>query len=89
MFDNMLTVLESRSSVFAKILNAQAPAPTAAKRPSVGATKGKEKSNKGKHGDSHKQMDLLIDLMSIMVSQIGAGSTLDEFLQKKISEKKK
>lgn len=89
MFDNMLTVLESRSSVFAKMLNAQAPVPTATKRPSVGATKGKEKSNKGKHGDSHKQMDLLIDLMSIMVSQIGAGSTLDEFLQKKISEKKK
>jgi hypothetical protein len=30
MFDNMLTVLETRSSVFAKMLNAQAPAPTSA-----------------------------------------------------------
>ena len=90
MFDNMLTVLETRSSVFAKILNAQAPAPTTAKRPSVGATKkDKEKDKKGKHGDSHRQMDILIDLMSIMVSQIGSGSTLDEFLQKKLGEKKK
>ena len=91
MFDNMLTVLESRSSVFAKMLNAQAPAPTAAaKRPSVGASKAdKDKSKKGKHGDSLKQMDLLIDLMSVMVSQLGSGSTLDEFLQKKLGEKKK
>ena len=90
MFDNMLTVLESRSSVFAKMLNAQAPGPAVAKRPSVGATKpDKEKAKKGRHGDSHSQMDLLIDLMSIMVSQIGEGSTLDEFLQKKIGEKKK
>ena len=90
MFDNMLTVLETRSSVFAKILNAQVT--TTAKRGGVkvGDKKGDKKDlhKKGKHGDSHHQMDILIDIMGLLVTQIGSGSTLDEFLQKKLSEKK-
>jgi hypothetical protein len=89
MFDNMLTVLETRSSVFAKMLNAQAPAPT--RRGSVKVDKRGDKQavqKKGKHGDSHRQMDVLIELMGILVTQIGSGSTLDEFLQKKLNEKK-
>ena len=89
MFDNMLTVLETRSSVFAKMLNAQAPSPT--KRGSVKVDKRGDKQGvqkKGKHGDTHRQMDVLIDLMGMLVTQISSGSTLDEFLQKKLNEKK-
>ena len=91
MFDNMLTVLETRSSVWAEILNNQVPT-TTAKRGGVkiGDKKGDKKDihKKGKHGDSHNQMDILIDIMGLIVNQIGSGSTLDEFLQKKLSEKK-
>jgi hypothetical protein len=89
MFDNMLTVLETRSSVFAKMLNAQAPVTT--KRGSVRVDKKGDKQGnqkKGKHGDTHRQMDVLIELMGILVTQVGSGSTLDEFLLKKIGEKK-
>lgn len=89
MFDNMLTVLETRSSVFAKMLNAQAPS-ASGERSNVGGKKkeaqGKEK--KGKHGDSHRQMDILIEMMGVLISQIGSGSNFDDFLQKKLSEKK-
>ena len=89
MFDNMLTVLETRSSVFAKMLNAQAPS-ASGERSNVGGKKkeapGKEK--KGKHGDSHTQMDILIEMMAVLISQIGSGSNFDDFLQKKLSEKK-
>lgn len=89
MFDNMLTVLETRSSVFAKILNAQAP--TTTKRGNVKVDKRGDKqgaNKKGKHGDSHRQMDILIELMGVLVNQIGSGSTLDEFLNKKLGEKR-
>ena len=88
MFDNMLTVLESRSSVFAKMLNAQAP--SGVKRSSVGDKKSEKKEpvRKGKHGDQLHQMDVLIDLMALLITQIGEGSTLDEFLQKKVGEKR-
>jgi hypothetical protein len=89
MFDNMLTVLETRSSVFAKMLNALAPVTTKSGSVRVdkkGDNQGNQK--KGKHGDTHRQMDVLIELMGILVTQVGSGSTLDEFLLKKIGEKK-
>ena len=88
MFDNMLTVLESRSSVFAKMLNAQAPAPTGRSSVDLKKKEGPGKEKKGKHGDSHAQMDILIEMMAVLISQIGSGSTLDDFLQKKLTEKK-
>ena len=87
MFDNMLTVLETRSSVFAKLLSAQAPSrERAGVKKNEDGHRGKEK--KGKHGDSHHQMDILIEMMAVLISQIGNGSNLDDFLQKKLSEKK-
>jgi hypothetical protein len=88
MFDNMLTVLESRSSVFAKMLNAQAPAPTGRSNVELKKKEGTGKEKKGKHGDSHAQMDILIEMIAVLISQIGSGSTLDDFLQKKLTEKK-
>ena len=88
MFDNMLTVLESRSSVFAKMLNAQAPAPTGRSSVELKKKEGTGKEKKGKHGNSHAQMDILIEMMAVLISQIGSGSSLDDFLQKKLTEKK-
>jgi hypothetical protein len=71
------------------MLNAQAPVTT--KRGSVRVDKKGDKQGnqkKGKHGDTHRQMDVLIELMGILVTQVGSGSTLDEFLLKKIGEKR-
>ena len=92
MFDNMLQVLESRSSVFAKILKEQSGTKgvESSKRPQVGAGKTGEKSKekKGKHGDLNRQMDILIELMAGLIKTVGEGSTLDSVLQKALLSKK-
>jgi hypothetical protein len=91
MFDNMLQVLESRSSVFSKILKEQSGAKgVESRRPQVGATKSEDRSSKakkGKHGDLNRQMDILIELMAGVLKTVGDGSTLDDFLQKKMGER--
>ena len=55
MFDNMLTVLESRSSVFAKMLNAQAPAPTGRSNVEL---KKKESTNNATFDNANKLVSL-------------------------------
>ena len=84
MFDKMLSTLESRASVFSKLLDKD----IGAKRPSVGdrdkkgpSTSSSEKEDKkGKHGTLHEQLDQVIDLLTVINLSTGA---LDEYLTSK------
>ena len=95
MFDNMLQVLESRSSVFAKILKDESGVMDkmggTSKRPQVGAGASKRenasKEKRGKHGDLNRQMDILIELMANIVGNVGDGSTLDNVLKRALASK--
>jgi hypothetical protein len=99
MFDNMLTVLESRSSVFSKLLQAQ----VSGNKPSKGVSSGpvfkgagpknkdgKVEPFKSKYGnDRNEQMDSLIDRMGYLISLFDDRSQFDEFITKKMKETKK
>ena len=99
MFDNMLTVLESRSSVFSKLLQSQ----VSGNKPSKGVSSGpvfkgsgpknkdgKVEQFKSKYGnDRNEQMDSLIDRMGYLISLFDDRSQFDEFITKKMKETKK
>jgi hypothetical protein len=86
MFEKMLSTLDSKASVFAKLLE---PDLGSGKRPSVGdrdnkkgpdtLSSGKEEK-KGKHGTLHEQLDQVIDLLTVINLSTGA---LDEYLTSK------
>jgi len=80
-FNSMMTTLENKGSVFAQLLDAD----KTKTGPVVGEGKGKkvgpvEKAkNKGKYGDTHQQLDIMIDLLNNINHNT---SSLDDFLAK-------
>ena len=54
---------------------------------SVKKKKEEEKEKKGTYGNQQKQLDTMIELLAVLISKLGEGSSLDNFIQKKLSEK--
>ena len=80
-FSSMMNTLESKGSVFAQLLDAD----KTKTGPVVGEGKGKKgviekvKPKTGKYGDSHQQLDIVIDLLNNINHNT---SSLDDFLGK-------
>jgi len=80
-FNSMMNTLESKGSVFAQLLDAD----KTKTGPVVGEGKGKKgaiekvKPKTGKYGDSHQQLDIVIDLLNNINHNT---SSLDDFLGK-------
>lgn len=80
-FNSMMTTLESKGSVFAQLLDAD----KTKGGPVVGESKGKKpliaekKKPKGKYGETHEQLDIMIDLLNNINHNT---SSLDDFLAK-------
>ena len=80
-FSSMMTTLESKGSVFAKLLDVD----KGKTGPVVGEGKDKKgvglanKKPKGKYGETHEQLDIMIDLLNNINRNT---SSLDDFLAK-------
>ena len=95
MFSNMLKVLESKSSVFAKMLDQQAKSEGLGKKGVKGPGGSAGGAIQSKKGDEHGQpkdakgqtqlqkLDMMIELLTSMNTVIGSGFTLDLYLQEK------
>jgi len=93
MFDNMLQVLESRSSVFAKLLAEQAGKNkqySESKKPSTLKSKvmisNKIEDKKGKYGTNQDQMDVMIELLAYIYKNFAKDSKFDKYLGKRIKQ---
>jgi hypothetical protein len=80
-FSSMMSTLENKGSVFAQLLDSDKTKPGAV----VGDNKGKKagpgvpKKPKGKYGETHQQLDIVIDLLNNINHNT---SSLDEYLAK-------
>ena len=93
MFDNMLQVLESRSSVFAKLLSEQAGKNkqySESKKTSTLKSKvvmsNKLEDKKGKYGTNQDQMDVMIELLAYIYKNFAKDSKFDKYLGKRIKQ---
>jgi hypothetical protein len=95
MFDNMLQVLESRSSVFAKLLESQAAKDSKmTKQTGKAATKSKVQTivkndiKKGKFGSDSDQFDIMIELLAYIYRNFSKDSKFDKYLGKRMKQMK-
>ena len=83
-FEDMMTTLESKASVFSKLLDVDKDkgkmASVGDKKPGIGTTKGGTVKPKSKYGDTHQQLDMIIGLLS-NINQSTSG--VDEYIESK------